>query len=84
MYTTQKQFGPSEILQSVQKNFNIEIQFKNIEFIYLNKQKWIEHNTYPFMTLLGQSFGSMILALEAFLTFQPGMVSSRSKFNLPE
>jgi len=57
--------APDQIIAKAQQRFNIEINKENLEFIYLHRRKWIEAETYPRFTLLGQSLGSMWLALEA-------------------
>jgi alpha-1,2-mannosyltransferase len=57
--------APDQIISKAQQRFNIEIDTENLEFIYLHRRKWIEAETYPRFTLLGQSLGSMWLALEA-------------------
>ena len=33
-----------------------------IQFVYLTQRRWVEAKSYPRLTLLGQSLGSMILA----------------------
>eukprot|EP01047_Picozoa_sp_COSAG01_P097354 COSAG01_NODE_27698_length_679_cov_0.910345_1_plen_145_part_10 len=38
-----------------------------IQFIYLTQRRWVEAKSYPRLTLLGQSLGSMILAAEAVI-----------------
>ena len=57
--------APDQIISKAQQRFNIEINTENLVFIYLHRRKWIEAETYPRFTLLGQSLGSMWLALEA-------------------
>jgi hypothetical protein len=38
-----------------------------IQFVYLTQRRWVEAKSYPRLTLLGQSLGSMILAAEAVI-----------------
>lgn len=51
--------------------FNIAIDEKSVDFVFLRKRSWVEAERYPHFTLLGQSLGSMWLGLEALLKFQP-------------
>ena len=53
--------------------------------MYLNKRKWVEAKPYPFLTLLGQSLGSLVLGLEALWKFVPDIYidSMGYAFTLP-
>lgn len=62
---------PIEILEKTKKNMNVNL--KNIKFVYLNKRKWIEGDRYPAFTLLCQALGSVYLAYEALNKLVPGM-----------
>lgn len=44
----------------------------NVEILYLHRGTWIEPQTYPYFTLLGQSFGSVVLGMEALWKLPPG------------
>lgn len=44
---------------------------RSVEFIRLSRRSWVEAERYPYFTMLGQSFGSMVLALEALWKFNP-------------
>lgn len=61
-----------KIIQKVKNVFGIEFS-KNlkIEFIKLQKRHLIEDKTYPHFTILGQSLGSMFLALEGIRQITP-------------
>lgn len=60
----------SEILDKTKRLFGIDLTNRNdIEFIRLEKRKWIEATKYPVCTLLGQMIGSMILMFEALKKF---------------
>jgi len=65
IYTGDVDSAPDQIIGKASQRFNIEINTDNLEFIYLHRRKWVEADTYPRFTLLGQSLGSMWLALEA-------------------
>ena len=76
VYTGDLSFDVSResILNRVQQRFNITLPKsdpKNLEFISLKCRYWLEANRYPHFTLLGQSFGSLIVALEACWKFLP-------------
>ncbi|XP_052744554.1 GDP-Man:Man(3)GlcNAc(2)-PP-Dol alpha-1,2-mannosyltransferase [Bicyclus anynana] len=62
---------PKAILDKVQNVFNVKIEPERINFVRLYLQKVIEPQTYPYFTLLLQSFGTMILGMEAFMKFNP-------------
>ena len=64
---------PEQILRKAEKSFNIKLE-SGIEFIYLHKRKWVEAETYPYFTLLGQSLGSIWLGWEALNALQPGKI----------
>lgn len=51
--------------------FNINLEKDNITFVYLKYRHMIEASKYPFLTLFGQSFGSIILGIEALCRFPP-------------
>lgn len=70
VYTGDTDASPEDIHQKVRQRFNIKLQ-EPVEFVYLHKRKWVEASRYPYFTLLGQSLGSVILAVEALRAFQP-------------
>ena len=61
---------PESILKKVRENFAIHLQ-KDVKFFYLARRGWVEAGRWPRFTLLGQSLGSIILGLEALVTFVP-------------
>lgn len=71
IYTVNIEATPQEILAKVDKVLNVKIE-NSVKFIYLNRKKWIEAQTYPYFTLLGQSLGSVYLGLEALSQLNPG------------
>ena len=42
-----------------------------MEFVFLERRKWVEASPYPYFTLLGQSLGSLVLGFEALMKFVP-------------
>lgn len=71
LYTGDKDATPTQMISKCRNNFNIQVDPKRIEFVFLNQRRWVEADRYPVMTLLGQSLGSVILGFEALLKFQP-------------
>lgn len=74
VYTGDNDATSEQILKKSRNTFNITVDPKRLEFIFLSKRKWVEAEKYPYFTLLGQSIGSMFLGLEALLKFQPGIM----------
>jgi alpha-1,2-mannosyltransferase len=56
---------------SVQDRFNITLHPPTLHFLYLSTRHYVLATTYPHFTLLGQSLGSLILALDAFNLLVP-------------
>ena len=48
-----------------QDRFDIDLPLASIEFVYVSLRAWAEASRYPRLTLLGQSLGSIVLAIEA-------------------
>ncbi|KAI5286772.1 asparagine-linked glycosylation protein [Ascosphaera aggregata] len=71
IYTGDVDADKMTIINNVETRFNIKLHAPSIIFIYLNKRKYVMSNMYPYFTLLGQSIGSMILAMEAFSSLVP-------------
>lgn len=70
VYTGDTDAAPQQIIENVFQRFNIQFEKKPI-FIYLKTRKVVEAKYYPFLTILMQSLGSVILAAEALLKFRP-------------
>ncbi|XP_034187021.1 ALG11 alpha-1,2-mannosyltransferase isoform X1 [Osmia lignaria lignaria] len=70
IYTGDLDAHPEQILSKTEKVFNYKIERK-IEFVYLHRRKWVEASMYPYFTLLGQSLGSVWLAIEALNSYVP-------------
>jgi alpha-1,2-mannosyltransferase len=54
-----------------QDRFGIDISPSEIDFVFLRKRFWVESTRYPRFTMIGQSLGSVVLALEALLQLTP-------------
>ncbi|XP_059622771.1 GDP-Man:Man(3)GlcNAc(2)-PP-Dol alpha-1,2-mannosyltransferase [Phlebotomus argentipes] len=71
IYTGDVGVTPRDILKKAKNTFNVSIQEKDVQFVYLHRRKWVEAVKYPYFTLLGQSLGSVWLGLEAAWKFPP-------------
>ena len=73
VYTGKEQdSNPKTIIKKVKQRFGIELT-KEVKFVYLKTRPLVEAKYYPRLTLLGQSFGSIVLGLEALLKLAPHM-----------
>lgn len=70
VYTGDTEASPEQILARAKDRFNIELD-RPVDFVYLNKRRWVEADMWPHFTLLGQSIGSMVLGLEALVKLVP-------------
>lgn len=70
VYTGDPYVSGEEILRKARQRFNISLP-EPVEFVFLKKRRWVEASMYPYFTLLGQSFGSMLLAWEALNCYLP-------------
>ena len=70
VFTGDVDVNDSEILEGARKRFNVELN-NDIRFIFLKKRRWVEAKTWPFLTLVGQSLGSIVLGLEALWSLAP-------------
>ncbi|KAJ7532229.1 hypothetical protein O6H91_14G078300 [Diphasiastrum complanatum] len=61
---------PEALAQRALSHFGVHL-FRPIRVVKLERRKWVEADTYPRFTLIGQSFGSIILAWEALMKFTP-------------
>lgn len=58
------------IRESVKHNFDITLD-KDVRFVRLKMTKLLDPELYPFLRIVGQSLGSIILSLEALWKFRP-------------
>ena len=72
IYTGDTDTTADKILDRAQNTFNVIVARKNLNFTFLSLRKWLEAECYPYFTLLGQSFGSIVLGLEVAFKHQPG------------
>ncbi|KAF7302656.1 hypothetical protein HMN09_00900200 [Mycena chlorophos] len=59
------------ILEKAQSRFSITLDPSRLHFVFLTKRILVEDSTYPHLTLIGQSMGSVGLVLEALSYFMP-------------
>ncbi|KAF1809934.1 UDP-Glycosyltransferase/glycogen phosphorylase [Eremomyces bilateralis CBS 781.70] len=71
IYTGDHGATKSAILSRVQERFNIDLEPTNLHFLYLSTRHYVLASTWPHFTLLGQSIGSLVLALDAFSLLVP-------------
>lgn len=71
IYTGDTDAAPDQILSRARDRFDMDIPCDRLEFVYLAKRRYVEANSWPRFTMLGQSIGSVILGVEALLSFVP-------------
>lgn len=62
---------PAAFLQSARTRFGVQLQADTVHFVFLKGRSWVDAVTWPRLTLLGQSLGSMLLGWEALCQFRP-------------
>ena len=60
------------IVNKARERFNIALP-RPVDFVFLNRRGWVEAEPYPYFTMLGQSFGSLVLGMEAMMKFVPDL-----------
>ena len=70
VYTGDVGCSSEEIKTKAKLTFNIPVG-ENVKFVFLSTRGWVEAKRYPVLTLLGQSFGSVILGVEALIKQPP-------------
>lgn len=63
--------SPDSILRTVSLRFGLNVDTKRVVFIYVPKCHLVNPLTWPRATLVGQGFGSMVLAYEAISRLIP-------------
>ncbi|KAF9380222.1 asparagine-linked glycosylation protein [Podila verticillata] len=71
VYTGDTDVTKQDILDRVSNRFNINLDPSLVDFEFLEKRYWIEDAKWPRFTLIGQSFGSMVLGWEALKKVVP-------------
>ena len=88
IYTGDVDATREQILERARQRFNIRLPRDgpdDIHFAFLQRRMWVEASRYPFLTLLGQSLGSLVLGWEALLMCIPDIYfdSMGYAFTLP-
>ncbi|XP_037034204.1 GDP-Man:Man(3)GlcNAc(2)-PP-Dol alpha-1,2-mannosyltransferase-like [Bradysia coprophila] len=71
VYTGDTNVNSQQILRNAERMFNILVDEKNVDFVFLKQRYLVEEHRDPFFNLLGQCLGSMVLGMEALLRYQP-------------
>ena len=71
VYTGDHEVDKPAILERVRNRFNIHLHPPTVIFLYLSTRQYVLASTYPRLTLLGQSVGSLILGYDAFTLLVP-------------
>eukprot|EP00475_Leptophrys_vorax_P031174 TRINITY_DN47152_c0_g1_i3.p1 TRINITY_DN47152_c0_g1~~TRINITY_DN47152_c0_g1_i3.p1 ORF type:complete len:432 (+),score=105.97 TRINITY_DN47152_c0_g1_i3:41-1336(+) len=56
---------PDEVMERARDRFHVEFDANAVRFVFLNYRSIIEAKYYPRFTMIGQSFGTILLAFEA-------------------
>ncbi|KAI1337384.1 hypothetical protein F5Y15DRAFT_418147 [Xylariaceae sp. FL0016] len=71
VYTGDHDVTKDKMLSRVKNTFSIDIHPPTIHFLYLSTRHWVLSSTWPHMTLIGQSLGSLVLGWDAFSLLVP-------------
>ncbi|KAI5928221.1 hypothetical protein F4810DRAFT_184348 [Camillea tinctor] len=74
VYTGDHDVAKEKMLARVKNTFSIDIHPPTIHFLYLSTRHWVLASTWPHMTLLGQSLGSVIMGWDAFSLLVPDIL----------
>ncbi|KAJ5172213.1 Glycosyl transferase family 1 [Penicillium capsulatum] len=71
IYTGDHEVNKATMLERVENRFNIHLHAPTVVLLYLTTRKYVVSSMYPYMTLLGQSMGSLVVAYDAFTLLVP-------------
>jgi alpha-1,2-mannosyltransferase len=71
IYTGDHEVNKAAMLERVENRFNIQLHAPTVVLLYLTTRKYVVSSSYPYMTLLGQSLGSLAVAYDAFTLLVP-------------
>ncbi|KAL4797301.1 hypothetical protein BDV19DRAFT_377706 [Aspergillus venezuelensis] len=71
IYTGDLDVTKQALLERVHNRFNINLHAPTVELLYLTTRKYVQSSMYPYVTLLGQSLGSLIVGYDAFNLLVP-------------
>ena len=61
----------AQILAKVRGRFGIDLTEEDVDFVFLRTRGFVEAKYYPVFTMLGQSLGAVVMALEALQLCNP-------------
>ncbi|KIM53165.1 glycosyltransferase family 4 protein [Scleroderma citrinum Foug A] len=73
VYTGDTDASKEDIIDNVQTRFAIRLDPSTVHFAYLRSRRLVENATWPRLTILGHSLGSMYLGWEAMCEFIPDL-----------
>jgi alpha-1,2-mannosyltransferase len=62
------------ILTRAVQRFNLHVPAQHVSFVFLRQRAFVEAAQYPWLTMLGQSLGSLVLGWEALAAFAPDIL----------
>ncbi|CAI7652339.1 unnamed protein product [Penicillium bialowiezense] len=71
IYTGDHEVNKAGMLARVENRFNIQLHAPTVVLLYLTTRKYVVSSSYPYMTLLGQSLGSLVVAYDALTLLVP-------------
>ncbi|CAG8058679.1 unnamed protein product [Penicillium olsonii] len=71
IYTGDHEVNKVAMLERVENRFNIQLHAPTVVLLYLTTRKYVVSSSYPYMTLLGQSLGSLVVAYDALTLLVP-------------
>ncbi|KAJ5625924.1 CAZyme family GT4 [Penicillium lagena] len=71
IYTGDHEVNKTTMLERVENRFNIKLHAPTVVLLYLTTRKYVVASSYPYMTLLGQSLGSLVVGYDAFTLLVP-------------
>lgn len=71
IYTGDHEVNKATMLERVENRFNIHLHAPRVVLLYLTTRKYVVASSYPHMTLLLQSLGSLVVAYDAFTLLVP-------------
>ncbi|KAA8644813.1 hypothetical protein EYZ11_009328 [Aspergillus tanneri] len=71
IYTGDHEVTKAAMLERVQNRFNIQLHAPTVVLMYLTTRRYVLSSMYPYLTLLGQSLGSLVVAYDAFTLLVP-------------
>ena len=66
--------GELQLCANVKERFDLSINPQNLKIVPLKTRFFVEASTWPRLTLIGQSLGSMIMAAEGIMRYTPDVL----------